>query len=257
MTDIILSEILWVILPYFALSVFVVVNVYRYFFDSSVWTSKSSELLEKRRLKWGSLMFHYGLIFVFLGHVGGLIIPESLTQSMGIAEAQYRMSALWIGGIAGTITIAGLLLLLYRRLSIRSVRSAGSLSDMLVLFLLLLVMVMGVFNTLASPALFTGFDYRLTISPWFRDLFLLQPNASLMTTVPVSFQMHVIAAMALAIVWPFTRLVHAWTIPIRYLRRAPVVYRAKPKPSILKIAKGIVLTMFPLQRSVTQDLFDS
>lgn len=227
MTDAVLSEILWVILPYLALSVFVICNVYRYLFDSSVWTSKSSELLEKRQLKWGSLMFHYGLVFVFLGHVGGLLIPENLTQSMGITEAQYRMSAFLIGGISGIVATLGLIILLYRRISIPSVRSTSDSTDWLILGLLLLVMSLGIFNTLASPVLFPNFDYRLSIAPWLRDLFVLQPNPSLMTAVPLTFQLHILFAMTLAVVWPFTRLVHVWTIPIRYLRRAPIVYRSK------------------------------
>lgn len=227
MTDPVFSEIAWVILPYITLSVFVIGNVYRFLFDSSVWTSRSSELLEKKLLKWGSLMFHYGIIFVFLGHVGGLLIPESLTQTMGVTEAQYRMSAFLIGGISGIVSVAGLFLLLYRRISVPFVRSTSDKSDWLVLGLLLLVMSLGIFNTLSSPVLFASFDYRLTIAPWFRDLFLLQPNPSLMENVPLTFQLHIISAMALAIVWPFTRLVHVWTIPVRYLRRAPIVYRSK------------------------------
>lgn len=238
MTDVILSEILWAILPYIALSVFVVGNLYRYLFDSSVWSSKSSELLEKRQLKWGSLMFHYGLIFVFLGHVGGLLIPESVTQAMGVTEAQYRMSAFLIGGISGIVSIAGLIILLYRRITVPSVRSTSDSSDWLVLGLLLLVMSLGIFNTLSSPILFSGFDYRLSIAPWFRQLFLLQPDPSLMTTVPLTFQVHILSAMALAIVWPFTRLVHVWTIPIRYLRRAPILYRDKVEtPASRKVSQ--------------------
>ncbi len=232
MTDVILSEILWTVLPYLALSVFVIGNLYRYLFDSSVWTSKSSELLEKKQLKWGSLMFHYGIIFVFLGHVGGLLIPESLTQSMGITEAQYRMSALLIGGISGIVATSGLIVLMYRRMSVPSVRSTSDSSDWIVLGLLLLVMGLGIFNTLSSPVFFPSFDYRLSIAPWFRDLFILQPNSSLMTAVPLTFQLHILSAMALAVVWPFTRLVHVWTIPIRYLQRAPIVYRRKVEAPI-------------------------
>lgn len=227
MGDPMVSDLLWVVLPYITLLVFVVGNAYRYMFDSSAWSSESTELLEKKQLKWGSLMFHYGLIFVFLGHVGGLLIPEGTTQAVGITEAQYRMSALLIGGIAGIVSFAGLVLLLYRRVSNPLVRSTSDSSDWLVSVLLLLVMGLGVFNTLLSPALFANFDYRLTIAPWFRGLFLLRPEPALMAAAPISFQLHIVLAMVLAIIWPFTKLVHAWTIPIRYIGRAPIIYRSR------------------------------
>ena len=80
------GQFLWVILPYLALSIFVLGHLYRYGFSQYTWTARSSEFLEKRQLRWASQLFHYGIIFVFLGHVLGLLVPAAWTGALGISE---------------------------------------------------------------------------------------------------------------------------------------------------------------------------
>ncbi len=72
-----LNQFLWVIFPYLCLVVFVAGHIARYRYDKFSWTAKSSELIERKRLMWGSLLFHLGIIPVFFGHVVGLLIPKS------------------------------------------------------------------------------------------------------------------------------------------------------------------------------------
>ena len=81
--------------------------------------------------------------------------------------------------------------------------------------------------TVRANLLGDGYDYRETVSPWFRSLFYLQPKAELMTDVPIGFKLHLLIAFALFAFWPFTRLVHAFSAPVGYLTRPYVVYRSR------------------------------
>jgi len=57
-------------------------------------------------------------------------------------------------------------------------------------------------------------DYRESVAVWFRGLLVLQPDASLIAGAPLLMQLHTLAALAMVAIWPFTRLVHAWAVPI-------------------------------------------
>ncbi len=70
---------LWVALPYLALGVFIVGHVWRWRYDQFGWTSRSTQLQERRLLKWGSPLFHYGTFAAIGGHVIGILIPERWT----------------------------------------------------------------------------------------------------------------------------------------------------------------------------------
>jgi nitrate reductase gamma subunit len=221
------NQFLWVVFPYLALAVCVVGHLYRHATDLYGWTAWSSELLEKERLKWGSTLFHWGIIFTLLGHVAGLLIPVSLYDALGISKTAYHLAAVAMGGISGTVALAGLLLLTFRRLNTSRIRETSSASDLVAIGLLLVVVVSGLVNTLGYNLVAGPYDYRPTIGPWLRSLFRLAPDASLMAPIPLTFKLHVLAAFALAGVWPFTRLVHIWSLPVGYLRRVPILYRAR------------------------------
>ena len=183
-----LNQFLWIIYPYLCVAIFIVGHIARYKYDQFSWTAKSSEFLEKKQLKWGSLLFHLGIIPVFFGHVVGLAIPAEWIDGLGISESTYHFGAVYIGSIFGIMTLIGMLLLTARRLTISNVRKLSSASDIFVNFLLILIIFMGCFSTLVTNAMVTDFDYRQTISIWFRHLFTFSPNAALMTGVPLSFK---------------------------------------------------------------------
>jgi nitrate reductase gamma subunit len=89
------------------------------------------------------------------------------------------------------------------------------------------VIVLGLWATVRANATGPGYDYRETVSPWFRSLFVLNPDPELMAEVPLGFQLHIVAAFVLIAIWPFTRLVHAVSAPIGYLTRPYVVHRLR------------------------------
>ncbi|OKP78504.1 nitrate reductase [Paenibacillus sp. P3E] len=219
------DQFLWVIIPYICLVIFIVGHIYRYRRDQFNWTAKSSEFIEKKQLKYGSILFHLGIIPVIFGHIGGLVVPKSWMEAVGVSEHTYHIGAVYIGGIFGIATLAGMLILTSRRFTLKNVRRLSSASDLIVNSLLLFIVFMGMYSTLVTNAVQPQFDYRETISVWFRGLFMFRPDPSLMTTVPLSFKIHVLSGFAIFAFWPFTRLVHVWSVPLNYVGRSYILYR--------------------------------
>ncbi len=220
-----MSQFWWIIYPYLALSLMIIGSLYRYAHNPMSWGSRSSELLEKRWLKWGSLLFHWGILLVIVGHVMGLLVPMSVYTALGISARFYHANADLMGGLAGLMTWVGLAILLIRRFMNRRVRRNSSVSDFVALGLLFIVVTTGDYLTIIRNNVVGPYEYRATVGPWIRGLLVLHPNATLMAHVPWLFQVHIILAFLLFAISPFTRLVHIWSIPLAYWRRVPIQYR--------------------------------
>lgn len=214
-------------IPYAVIAIFVVGHYYRFKTSSYTWTTRSTQLLEQKWLRRGIIIFHLGILMVIGGHVLGLIIPESLTNSLGVTEDMYHVVAVVMGTASGLLVTVGLLILAARRVGNDRVRAATIARDYLVIAMLLLVIATGMVNTVGHQLLSDAYNYRETVSPWFRSILMFQPDPALMKGVPLSFQLHAILAMALFAIWPFTRLVHAWSIPIAYVFRPYIIFRRR------------------------------
>ncbi|AID00025.1 nitrate reductase [Bacillus subtilis subsp. subtilis str. OH 131.1] len=220
------GQILWGIMPYIVLTIFIGGHIYRYQHDQFGWTAKSSEMLEKKKLAACSTLFHWGLLCVVGGHVMGILIPEGVYASLGISEHMYHKMAIGAGLPAGIAACTGLVILTYRRLFDKRIRKTSSPSDILTLLLLLFMMLSGVAATFLNIDS-KGFDYRTTVGPWFREIALFRPDPSLMESVPLWFKFHIVIGYVVFILWPFTRLVHVFSLPLKYLTRSYVVYRKR------------------------------
>jgi nitrate reductase gamma subunit len=221
---------LWLVVPYVAMAIFIVGHIWRYRRDQFRWTSQSTQLLERRLLKWGSPLFHYGTLAVIAGHVIGILIPETATRAIGINENIYHFIIAAIPGtIAGIACVLGFLILIYRRARFRRVAVTTSYIDLLIYAILLYLIVTGDIETVFHNLLAGGnaYDYRRTVSIWFRGVFALQDHARLMNTVPFVYQLHAVSSWAIIALWPFSRLVHAWSIPLQYLGRPHILYRRR------------------------------
>ncbi|CAM4258476.1 respiratory nitrate reductase subunit gamma [Lacicoccus alkaliphilus] len=224
-----LDQFLWVIFPYLCVAIFIVGHIWRYRIDQFGWTAKSSEFIEKKQLMVGSILFHFAVIPVFLGHIVGLFIPAHWMSAIGVNEHIYHLGAVYVGGFFGIVMFVGMFLLTFRRINNKSVRKLSSASDMVVNFLLLFITFIGIYATLVTNNIVTDFDYRQSISVWTRGLVTFSPDASLMTDVPLTFQIHVLSAFLIFALWPATRLVHAWSLPFNYVGRSYIVYRKHKK----------------------------
>lgn len=226
----VLDILLWGVLPYVMVVVLVGGLVWRYKYDQFGWTTRSSQLYESRLLRIASPLFHFGLLAVIAGHFFGLVVPMAWTQAVGMSQEFYHFNALLVGGIAGVGTLGGIILLIYRRRTTGPVFMATTKNDKTMYVVLTAAIVFGLWTTLAS--VFEGehgHNYRETVAPWFRSLFIFQPDIAAMAEAPFSFHLHTLVGMALFVIWPFTRLVHAFTAPFHYLFRPYIVYRSRDR----------------------------
>jgi nitrate reductase gamma subunit len=219
--------LLWVILPYLCIATFILGHVWRYRYDKFGWTTRSSQLYERRLLRIGSPIFHFGILLVLLGHVVGILVPESATKALGISESTYHFVAATLGTVAGVMTVVGMAILVYRRRTTGPVFSATTVNDKVMYVLLAVTIGLGLATTLTGDVAAHAHDYRLDVAPWFRSVLYFHPDTSLITKAPIGFRLHVIAAWLLFAFWPFSRLVHVFSAPLGYLTRPYIVYRSR------------------------------
>jgi nitrate reductase gamma subunit len=182
-------------------------------------------------------MFHFGVLLVLIGHIGGLLVPKSWTEAVGITEHTYHLMAVFLGTVAGVCTVVGMAILIARRRLVGPVFTATTRNDKAMYVVLAGTIVLGLAATVRANLIGGGYDYRETVSPWLRSVLTLRPDAGLMAGVPLDLQAHVLAAFALFAVWPFTRLVHAFSAPVGYLVRPYVVYRSRDPRTGLRPAR--------------------
>lgn len=221
-----MKTLLWGVLPYLALVLLVAGTIWRYRYDKFGWTTRSSQVYESKLLNIASPMFHYGILFVLVGHLVGLFLPESWTEKAGLNEHTYHLFSLYGGTAAGVLLVLGILLLLYRRRTNTPVFRATTANDKLMYLVLFAAIVLGMVAKLMHAS-GDGYNYRASIAPWARSLFTLQPDIDRMTGVPLLYEIHAVVGMVLFALVPFTRLVHMFSAPLQYLFRPYVVYRSR------------------------------
>ncbi|UCF93473.1 MAG: respiratory nitrate reductase subunit gamma [Desulfobacterales bacterium] len=220
-------NLVFTVFPYLCLTTFVVGHGYRYVTDRYNWNARSSEFLEKKSLFYGSVVFHGGIVLTFLGHAGGLLIPQKYFDLAGIDSQSHLAIAYGTGLAVGLAAFIGALLLLRRRLTDPRVQAAGTLNDTITLGGLVFVIGAGLYNVV-----FGHYNVLDTLAPWIRGIVTFTPQATLMREVPLSYKVHVLSALALLGFSPFSRLVHIWSVPIFYFIRRPIVFRRHPaRPS--------------------------
>ena len=221
------SELVWVALPYVAIAIFVAGHVWRYRHDKFGWTTRSTQLLEGRWLAWGSNLFHYGALAAIAGHVLGILVPAQVTEFFGVTEDRYHLLSAAAGTAAGVLCAVGLVILIVRRVMFARVRPTTSYTDLGVYALLVLIIGLGLYETVRYSALGGGYDYRATVAIWFRGIFMLNPRSDLMISAPLVYQLHAASAWLLFALWPFSRLVPAWSLPFQYIGRPYILYRSR------------------------------
>jgi respiratory nitrate reductase gamma subunit len=220
--------LLWIVIPYAASTLFVFGHWWRYRADQFHWTSRSTQLLDRRILGWASPLFHYGLLAAVGGHILGLCIPPSVTATIGVDESTYRWIAAIAGAAAGAVTLFGFLALVYRRITSDRVRRSTTRIDYLTYLLLTVLIVLGCFMTFAHNLVTSHpYNYRVSIAVWWRSIFYLDPNVVAASRAPLVYQLHALIAWLFWASFPFSRLVHAWSVPWQYIGRPYILYRRR------------------------------
>jgi nitrate reductase gamma subunit len=217
----------WTVFPYICGTILIVATFYRFIYRGKSWTAPSTEIYEKKWLRVGSVIFHYGIIFAFIGHVMGVLIPIEVYNALGVSDHLYHFGAIYGGGLAGLMVVFGLVVMLIRKFKFPRVAAHTTFSDYFTILWLLLAAGLGTYMTLIYNTTVGEYEYRLSIGPWFRSLFTLHPRADLMVGVPTLFKVHIIVSFILFAAIPFTKLVHMFSFPVRYPTRAPQQYRSR------------------------------
>lgn len=207
------------IYPYIALAVLALGSVARYEREPYTWRSGSSQLLRRRQLMLGSVLFHVGVLIVFFGHLGGLLTPIWLFDAVGIGHGFKQILAMVVGGIAGGFALAGGLILAHRRLSDPRIRSTSSFSDIAILLLLIVQLALGL-GTIPVSAQHLDGGEMVTFMAWAQGIVIFDPAAaSYIAGASWIFKLHIFLGLTIFLVFPFTRLVHMLSAPVRYLWR--------------------------------------
>ncbi|ABQ62856.1 respiratory nitrate reductase, gamma subunit [Brucella ovis IntaBari-2006-46-332] len=213
------NTFLFGIYPYIALSVLALGSIVRYDREPYTWRSGSSQLLRRRQLMWGSVLFHLGVLVIFAGHFVGLLTPIWIFDTLGISREAKQILAIVAGGIAGLMAIIGASMLVHRRLFDPRVRASSRPSDTLIIILLWVQLLLDLSSIPVSLQHIDGGE-MVKFMNWAQGIFTFNPAASsYVADASIVFKMHIFLGLTIFILFPFTRLVHMLSAPVRYIWR--------------------------------------
>lgn len=213
-----LNSILYGWYPYICLTIFLLGSLVRFETTQYTWRSGSSQLLRKRQFRWGSNLFHVGVLVVIAGHFAGFLMPDWAVDWL-ISPAQHELLAMVVGGLAGLIAIIGLSLLIHRRLADARIRKTSRWWDIAIILMLWAQLALGLLTVPVSAMHMDGALF-LTLVAYIKGIVLLHPGvADLLVGTPIIYRMHILLGFSIFLVSPFTRLVHVWSAPVWYLGR--------------------------------------
>ena len=214
------------IYPYIALAIFVIGSLVRFDTDQYGWRSKSSQLLRRKQLIVGSILFHVGILGVLAGHAVGLLTPVAVFEFLGISHGFKQMMAIVVGGLCGIACFVGLVMLLHRRLFDSRIRKTSSISDIAVLLILFAQLSLGMLTIPLSLGHLDG-AMMVKFMTYVQGIVTLRAQPALIAGVPLIFKLHMFLGFTIFLIFPFTRLVHVWSAPVGYLFRNYQVVRTK------------------------------
>jgi len=212
-------HLLFGIYPYIALGVLAIGSIIRFDREPYSWRSGSSQLLRRKQLMWGSVLFHIGVLFVFFGHLVGLLTPIALFDALDISHGAKQLLAIIAGGIAGVMAIIGATLLIHRRFFDSRVRAASNFSDNMIILILWVQLALGLATIPLSAGHLDGHE-MVKFMNWAQGIFTFRSDAArYIADVHIIFKLHLFLGLTILLIFPFTRLVHMLSAPVRYLWR--------------------------------------
>jgi len=205
-----LDTFLFGLYPYICLTVFLLGSLIRFDRDQYTWKSDSSQLLKAGQLKLGSNLFHIGVLFLFFGHLFGMLTPHFMYENF-ISAGTKQLLAMTAGGIAGILGFIGVSLLLHRRLTEPRIRINSKTSDIVLLVLLWLQLALGLVTLPLSAQHLDG-SMMMVLAEWAQRIVTFRAGApELLAEVSWIFKAHMFLGMSIFFIFPFTRLVHVWS----------------------------------------------
>jgi nitrate reductase gamma subunit len=224
-----LNEFLFGYYPYICLAVFFLGSLVRFDREQYSWKSDSSQFLRHGQLRWGSNLFHIGILGIFFGHLGGLLTPLTVWHVLGVTASEKQMTAMVAGGIFGVVLALGLVLLLLRRLGDPRIRATSKRTDVLVLTLFLVQVLIGL-GTIPISAQHLDGGEMLKLMAWAQRIWTFRAGAAdLVADASIVFKLHLTIGLTIFLLFPFTRLVHIWSgfASVFYLLRPYQLVRSR------------------------------
>jgi len=214
--------------PYLAGTIFILGSILRYERGQYTWRAMSSQMLHNTRTyRVGNLLFHIGILSLFLGHLIGLLTPQAIYHAVGITTSTKQILSMVVGGLFGTLTLAGVSIILWRRFAVAAVRVNSAPMDNFILLLLTLQLLTGFFTIYVSRNHLGG-EVMTEMATWAQHIVTFRGGAwTHLVDVPWPSKMHIGLGLLMFASFPFSRLVHIWSWPWAYLRRNYQVVRAR------------------------------
>jgi len=213
-----MNDFLFGIYPYIAMTVFLLGSLFRYDREQYTWKAGSSQMLSSKGMRVGSNLFHVGIILLFFGHLVGLLTPESVYHVF-MTAGQKQMMAMVAGGIFGTLCFIGMVILIHRRLTNPRVRATSKFSDIFILLLLFFQLILGLLTLPVSAQHMDG-SSMVALANWAQHIVTFRSGAAdFIIHEALIFKLHIFLGLTMFLVFPFTRLVHVWSAPAKYLFR--------------------------------------
>lgn len=221
-------DFLFVVYPYICLAVFLMGSLARFDRDQYTWKSDSSQLLRAGQLRWGSNLFHVGILFLFFGHTVGLLTPHWLYEPF-ITAPQKQMMAIVSGGTAGLVCFVGLSMLLHRRLFDPRIRLTSHRTDLAILVILWVQLSLGLVTLPFSWSHRVDAHAMLVLADWAQRIVSFRPDATALLALDWPFKVHMVLGMTIFLLFPFSRLVHVWSglASVAYLFRPYQIVRSR------------------------------
>lgn len=224
-----IHDFLYGVYPYLAGTVFLIGNWIRFDREQYTWKSDSSQLLSKANMRLASNLFHIGIIAIFFGHLVGLLTPHAWFQAMGVSDMMHQYVAIIAGSVFGTLCLLGGIMLWFRRISNPRVRATTRRMDIFILSWIMVTLLLGLSTIPVSigHASHNNPAVMVALAEWAQSIVTFQPNPAALSSVDTLFKVHLFFGMTVFLLFPFSRLVHIWSVPVGYLGRAYQIVRTK------------------------------
>lgn len=222
-----LNTLLFGYYPYIAISVFFIGSLARYDRDQYTWRTGSSQFLRAKELRLGSNLFHIGILLLFVGHFVGLLTPPAVYHALGLSTSAKQILAVIAGGVFGGVCLKGIIILIRRRLTDPRIRATSSRMDIFILLLIGVQLALGLLTLPISLYHYDGAN-MLLLAEWAQRIVTFQSGAAdQISEIGFIFKLHLFLGQTLFLVFPFSRLVHVWSVPLGYVTRPYQVVRRR------------------------------
>jgi len=222
-----LNTLLFGYYPYVAISVFFIGSLARYDRDQYTWRTGSSQFLRAKELRLGSNLFHIGILLLFVGHFVGLLTPPAVYHALGLSTSAKQILAVVAGGVFGGVCLKGIIILIRRRLTDARIRATSSRMDIFILLLIGVQLALGLLTLPISLYHYDGAN-MLLLAEWAQRIVTFRSGAAdQVSEIGFIFKLHLFLGQTLFLVFPFSRLVHVWSVPLGYVMRPYQVVRRR------------------------------